>query len=110
MCAYRDAALCGFLDGIFEALHVMAPVDKCQGRIFSGLQTVFDPDLVMPGVVLEQVQYRLIHTIWAGADRQPDDIIHLQGFVIQLLQMLQRSVCVGKRLEIGNEFFGLVAL
>jgi hypothetical protein len=48
MSTYLDPTVFGFFDGIFKALDIMTPVNKCQGRIASRLQAVFKPDQVIP--------------------------------------------------------------
>jgi hypothetical protein len=48
-----DTSVFGFFNGIEKTLNIMASVDESQGRIAGGLQTIFNPDQVVPGIFLE---------------------------------------------------------
>jgi hypothetical protein len=67
------------------------------------LKTQFEPYVSFPRVVLKKVNYTIGYAIRTGTDRQTDDVLLCQRFVIQFLQLLERCVCIGECLEIGDE-------
>ena len=102
----RQPPLTGALQGVGETGHIVTAIDPAQGVVAGGLQPVFHPDEIVPGIAGQQVQDRIVDTVRPGADGQADDVCDGQGFLVAFPQRLQRGVGVGKRLEIGDKFAG----
>ena len=71
----------------------------------NGLQTQLHGYRLDGVDLFQQGHYILTQTVGAGTNGKTHNILRSEGFGIQLAQSLHRSVCVGKGLEIGNEFF-----
>src|SRR5712691_3015059 len=75
-----------------------------------GFQTQFEPQISTRGVVCQEIQHRIRHTVRAGANGQANDVLTSQRFVVEAPQPLYATIGIGVSLEIGNEFLRPIAL
>ncbi|OPY79165.1 MAG: hypothetical protein A4E70_02231 [Syntrophus sp. PtaU1.Bin005] len=95
----------GPLYGIKKFSRRMAPVDPQQRWVGNRLQSVFQPDMSIPGVALQEIQDIVGYTVGAGSHRKADNVFLGQGLVIEALQAVAGGVGIGEGLEIGDELF-----
>ena len=86
----------------------MPPAEKIQGPVPWRLETQFQPEIGLSGVVSQQRDRLRRQAVGAGADNETHHIVDSQRLVIETLKSFRRRVGVGVRLEIGQKALGLV--
>ena len=81
---------------------VMAATDGPQCFVAGGFDAVFDRHIVFPRQLRQQIQLLVVHAIGPRADHQSRNPGMIQRFGIKLPKSRDRSVRIGKRLEIGQ--------
>ena len=74
------------------------------------LQPVFHVDVRFAVEAGDHVQHFIRDTIRPGTDRQADNVLYGEGSPVKGFQLFDTCVGIGKRLKVGDEFPGLVAL
>lgn len=80
----------------------MAATDGPQCFVAGGFDAVFDRHIVFPRQLRQQIQLLVVHAIGPRADHQSRNPGMIQRFGIKLPKSRDRSVRIGKRLEIGQ--------
>ena len=90
------------LDRIFKFCEGMPAVDGRKGQVVCGLQADFYYDRLL-AIEFCQVFYLIVfEAVRARTDGEPCNLLVLDNRVDNALQVLQRSVCIRVRLQIGQ--------
>jgi len=81
----------------------MSTVDPQEWSFVNGLQTEFQPEIMITGITLQEIQKVVGHAIGTGPCRKADDLL-LGKDLINRVQLLARRIGIGEGLETDKDF------
>ena len=83
----------------------MSTIDTLKRFIIDRLDTILDPYLLFLTQLYKIIQHLICHTVTACSDTQSYNILISECFIIEYFDRVERSIGIGKSLEIDQKFF-----
>ena len=105
MGADLDVSFLYGMDGLFDLRYAVAAFDVTQRFFMQGLNTQLDPDIVFVLIAFYQIQGIFSDAVWAGGDREPDDVLmNFSALYLFLKAWIPIRICSVKGVRDSERF------